>query len=225
MKILFISTILLSGLLMTGCSKPGSNNPVERKFKKAGLIDIHTIDPTIKVKLVNSNKWDNYFSENYYEGLQKAYLQRTVAIKLSKAQKILKKRYPNFSLHIMDAARPYSVSVKMYKKMKGTRFEKYVANPKRGSMHNYGAAVDITIVNEKEEIIDMGMIPFYKTKVGVIISYLLHKGKKLTKTQSANRKLLKNVMISAGFKPLSFEWWHFNGYSKSYIRKTYSMIK
>jgi D-alanyl-D-alanine dipeptidase len=119
-------------------------NDIEKKFIAAGLVDISSIDPTIQVDLVNSDPKKNFFRENYYNGLEKAYLQREIAIKLANAQKLLKSKYPSYSLQILDAARPRSISQAMYDKMKGTKFEKYVANPSNGSMHNYGIAVDIT---------------------------------------------------------------------------------
>ena len=126
----------------------------------------------------------------------------------------------------MDAARPNSVSKLMYDDVKGTVFEKYVAKPNSGSMHNFGAAVDIAIVDKNNEIIEMGLIPFYKSRTKIKLTYLWSKikSKKLSKEAIKNRKLLKDVMLEAGFYPLSFEWWHFNGYKKSYIRKNYKMI-
>jgi D-alanyl-D-alanine dipeptidase len=120
------------------------SNLIEQKFINAGLVDIASLDKSIQVNLVNSDSRKNFFRENYYQGLQRAYLRKIVALKLSKAQKLLKNKYPLYSLQILDAARPRSVSKAMYKKMKGTKFEKYVANPAKGSMHNYGIAADIT---------------------------------------------------------------------------------
>jgi D-alanyl-D-alanine dipeptidase len=64
-----------------------------------------------------------------------------VAFKLARAQAHLKSQHPDLSLQILDAARPRSVSRKMYEKMKGTAFEHYVANPDKGSMHNYGIKI------------------------------------------------------------------------------------
>ncbi len=216
-------------ILVLACSTAkvsgAGENAAEKKFLTAGLVDVQTVDPTIRVKLVNSDSGDNYFGEDFYDGLEKAYLQKPVAKKLARAQKILKKKHPTYSLLIMDAARPHAVSVAMYEKMKGTRFEKYVANPKRGSMHNYGAAVDLTIVDGDGDLLDMGFIPFYKSKIGVALSYLFSSKDKLSKDQRANRTLLKRVMLTAGFKPLSHEWWHFNGFEKKVIRKRFRMIK
>ena len=154
--------IFLSFTLSVGNAAQG--NEIEKRFVAAGLVDIGTINNTIQVDLVNSDPKKNYFRENYYKGLDKAYLRKKVAIKLSNAQKILKTKHPKYSLLILDAARPRSVSKKMYEKMKGTKFEKYVANPKKGSMHNYGISVDITIVDENIKEIDMGFSPFRKSK-------------------------------------------------------------
>ena len=192
----------------------------------AGLVDVNTIDNTIQVDLVNSDPKKNYFRENYYDGLEKAYLRKEVAIKLSTAQKTLKTKYSKYSLLILDAARPRSVSKKMYEKMKGTKFEKYVANPTKGSMHNYGIAVDITIIDENGKEIDMGFSPFRKSKLELYWQFAkLKMGFKLIKEQATNRKLLADTMKKAGFLPLSYEWWHFNGMTKDQARRKYNIIE
>ncbi len=201
-------------------------NEVEKKFIDAGLVDIKTFDNSIQVDLVNSNPNNNFFRENYYNGLQKAYLREEVAKKLSNAQKILHLSHPNFSLQILDASRPRSVSKMMYNKMKGTRFEKYVANPQKGSMHNYGIAVDITIIDNKGIELDMGISPFRKSNMEIYWQYAKKKiGFSLTVKQVNNRKLLTDTMIAAGFIPLSFEWWHFNGLNKTIARQRFEIIE
>lgn len=201
-------------------------NEIERKFQAAGLVDIHKIDPSIRVDLVNSDPNKNFFRENFYSGLDRAYLQKEVAIKLSKAQKMLKSGYPEYSLLIYDAARPRSVSRKMYEKVKGTGFEKFVAHPDKGSMHNYGIAVDITIVDGRGRELDMGPSPFRKSTLKLYWQYLKMKlGQKLSDEQVHNRKLLARIMRKAGFLPLGHEWWHFNGISKEKARKRYKLIE
>jgi len=201
-------------------------NEIEKRFIDAGLVDISTIDNTIQVDLVNSDAEKNFFRENYYNGLDKAYLRKEVAIKLSNSQKILKTKHPKYSLLILDAARPRSVSRKMYEKMKGTKFEKYVANPKKGSMHNYGIAVDITIVDENSKEIDMGFSPFRRSKLELYWQLAkLKMGFNLNKGQAENRKLLADTMKKAGFLPLSYEWWHFSGMPKDQARKKHKIIE
>ena len=200
-------------------------NELEKKFIKAGLIDVHVIDKSIKVDLVNSDPDKNFFRENFYNGLNKAYLRETIAKKLSLAQKHLKSEFPEYSILIMDAARPRSVSQLMYDKMQGTKFEKYVANPKKGSMHNYGIAVDVTIVDGNGKEIDMGFTPFYKNNLSIYWNYAKLKVFDLSETQTRNRSLLSKAMKKAGFIPLSYEWWHFNGMPKDEARKKYQIVE
>ena len=92
-------------------------------------------------------------------------------------------------------------------------------------MHNYGAAVDVTIVDEDGDRLDMGFIPFYKTRLGVAFSYLFSRKGKLDAEERANRRLLKQVMVAAGFHPLAHEWWHFNGMPKDQARQKYKIIE
>ena len=82
---------------------------------------------------------------------------------------ILKRSHTDYSLQILDAARPRSVSRAMYEQMKGTRFERFVANPSKGSMHNYGIAVDITIVDGNGEELDMGISPFKRSTTRILL--------------------------------------------------------
>jgi D-alanyl-D-alanine dipeptidase len=226
MRIRELSITLLIVLILTVSSASRQTNEIENKFIKAGLIDINTIDSSIQVDLVNSDRKKNFFRENYYNGLSRAYLRKEIAIKLSKAQKILKTRHPGYSLLILDAARPRSVSRLMFEKMKGTKFEKYVANPNKGSMHNYGVAVDISIVDENGEELDMGFSPFRKSTLELYWQFAkMRLGLNLNEEQIENRKLLSETMISAGFLPLSHEWWHFNGMPKDLARKKYQIIE
>jgi D-alanyl-D-alanine dipeptidase len=221
---LLISILTLTFLSLSNAG--AQTNGIEGKFIKAGLVDIKTIDRSIQVDLVNSDPKKNYFRENYYNGLNKAYLRKEVALKLSNAQKILKANHPNLYLLILDAARPRSVSKKMYEKMKGTKFEKYVANPAKGSMHNYGIAVDLTIVDERGKELDMGFSPFRKSTLEIYWQFVKMKmGVKLNKQQKQNRKILSDTMKQAGFLPLSFEWWHFNGMPKDQARQKYQIIE
>jgi zinc D-Ala-D-Ala dipeptidase len=216
---------LLIAVLVFIASTTCHANEIEKKFIEAGLVDMHTIDESIKIDLVNSDPDKNYFRKNFYDGLNKAYLRKEVAQKLSLAQKHLKSNFPEFSILIMDAARPRSVSQLMYDKMKGTKFEKFVANPDRGSMHNYGIAVDVTIVDGNNKEIDMGFTPFYKSNFSIYWDYAKIKMIDLSEAQRKNRKLLSTIMKKAGFFPLSYEWWHFDGMPKDEARKIYKIIE
>lgn len=220
-----VAVMLVMMLLVLFAHATSYANEIEKKFVKAGLVDVHRVDKTIKVDLVNSDPEKNFFRQNFYQGLNKAYLRKEVAQKLSNAQKRLQSKFPGYSILIMDAARPRSVSKMMFDKMKGTKFEKFVANPQKGSMHNYGIAVDVTIVNRQGRELDMGFTPFYKSDVAIYWGYMQQKMFGLDETQKKNRQLLAQIMKQAGFIPLSYEWWHFNGMAKGQARKKYAIIE
>lgn len=209
-----------------GFLSPAAASDLEQQFINAGLVDVQDVDASILVDLVNSNPKKNFFRKNFYSGLNRAYLRKEVVEKLSRAQKILQAKHPGYGLLVLDAARPRSVSRQMYEQMKGTPYERFVANPDKGSMHNYGIAVDITIVDTSSKELDMGFSPFRKSTVALYWQYAKKKlGGKLTKEQRKNRKLLADVMQAAGFIPLSFEWWHFNGMPKAQARRRYAIIE
>ena len=96
-------------------------------------------------------------AEVLYETLREEYLHPLAMESLLKANQLLKAKQPNYSLLVLDAARPMSIQKRMWDKVKGTPHNIYVSNPnKGGGMHNYGMAVDITIVDEQGEWLSMG---------------------------------------------------------------------
>ena len=221
-----LTTTLMLWLIISLLTTQAFANEIEDRFIKAGLVNVASMDATIQVDLVNASADKNFFKTNFYGDLKYAYLRPAIAHKLAKAQMILKRSHADYSLQILDAARPRSVSRAMYEQMKGTRFERFVANPSKGSMHNYGIAVDITIVDGNGKELDMGISPFKRSTTRIYWDYLLKKlGNEPSAKQLSNRKLLADTMIKAGFFPLSFEWWHFNGMDKKQVRSTYQIIE
>jgi zinc D-Ala-D-Ala dipeptidase len=203
-------------------------DPLEKKMIAKGLVDIQKIDPTIEVDLKYSTT-DNFVKADVYGDLTRAYLQPMAAQKLAKASQYLRKTNPNYHLLVYDAARPRSVTVIFWNKMSHlppNKREDFVANPKEGSIHNFGCAVDLTIADKNGKALDMGT-PFdffgdlaWPTKE----QYLLKKGK-LTKEQIANRTLLKKAMTDAGYIQSVSEWWHFNAASRAKARAKYGFIE
>jgi len=222
--VLACAVVCLSHHPARGDNAPG--NRIEARFIKAGLVNVRRINPDIRVDLVNSDPKKNFFRKNFYGGLKTAYLRKEVALKLSRAQKILRSKHPGYALLILDAARPRSVSRKMYQQVKGTKYQRFVANPDKGSMHNYGIAVDITIVDASGNELDMGYSPFRKSTPELYWLFVKKKlGVKLSDRQKKNRRLLADTMVQAGFLPLGFEWWHFNGLPKAQVRKRLTIIE
>ncbi len=217
--------LLLSPILADRVSAD-SINPIEWRFIQAGLVDVRSIDPSLRIDLVNADADKNFFGEDFYGGLERAYLRPEVAEKLAEAQRRLRQQHPGYSLEVLDAARPRSVSQRMYDQVQGARFERFVANPATGSMHNYGIAVDITLIDADGRELDMGPSPFRKSSLAVTWQYILTKlGSDLSDEQRRNRRLLAEVMAASGFHPLGHEWWHFNGMPKAEARRRFQIIE
>lgn len=192
---------------------------------ESGLVDISSIDSTIQVQLKYSDS-TNFMGIDVYGDLDRCYLQKDAALKLVAASKFLKIYDNKLSLLVVDGLRPRSVQSKMWSIVKNTPMQRYVANPRFGSMHNYGCAVDLTIVDSIGNRLDMGtpMDHFGALSQPALNAKFL-KENKLTLQQVENRELLRKVMISAGFHPIAIEWWHFEAFDKDFIRNTYPVIE
>ncbi len=169
---------------------------------------------------------DNFMGENVYHEFNRAFLHKIAAEKLFAAAAKLKSKKSNYKFIIYDVLRPRSVQWKMWNKVKGTYQQQYIANPENGSNHNFGMAVDLSILNESGELLDMGTgfdefdersQPKYEEKF-----YL---EKKLTLSHIENRNLLRDCMENSGFKQLSTEWWHFDALPRTEIRAGYKIVE
>lgn len=203
---------------------------IEQKMIDQGLVDIQKAIPGILVELKYSTT-DNFIGKDVYGDLNRAYLQPEMAKRLANASALLKKSNPGYSLLVYDAARPNSVQYDLWNALDNLKIPsqnktQYVADPKIGSNHNFGCAIDLTVADENGNPLDMG------TKFDFFgpLAYprseqeMLSKGK-LSQKQIANRQILRKVMNQAGFKTNTTEWWHFDGMSKSQARARYGMIK
>lgn len=135
----------------------------------------------------------------YPSNTKHSFLRREAAEALKKVQEELASQ--GYGLKVFDAYRPYSVTVKFWELIKD---ERYVAHPGKGSGHNRGLAIDLTIINRstgKEINMGTGFDNFSDTA---------HQDfRDLPRDILQNRALLYQVMTKYGFKPLDTEWWHY----------------
>lgn len=106
-----------------------------------------------------------------------------------------------FTIKIFDCYRPLSIQKRMWEIVPNPS---YVANPAKGSIHNRGGAVDITLVDLEGNEIDFG------TDFDFFGKEAAHSYKKLNKKIRNNRKFLRKIMEENGFKALESEWWHYD---------------
>ena len=217
--------ILISLLTIGFGQSTHSAQDLETQLKAQGLINIHTLAPDILVELKYSTE-DNFLGADTYGDLEDCYLQPKAAAMLGQAQLFLKQIHPELTLLVYDGVRPRSIQRKMWALVVGTPSEDYVANPDRGSVHNFGSAVDLTLATNAGTPLDMGTAFDYFGKLAQPRheAQFLKEGQ-LTKQQIENRELLRLVMTQAGWLPISIEWWHFNAVPAKVARSEYRIIE
>ena len=195
-------------------------------LKKSGLLEIQKEIPGILVDLRYSGT-NNFTGKDLYGCLSEAFGRPELISKLKAADRILQARKPGYHFLIFDAARPLQSQRALWNAIQLPESKKhiYVADPKKGSIHNYGCALDISLVNESGAPLDMGTeFDFFGELAQPRCEQKLLLQGKLTKLQIANRELLRSCMKKAGFSGTSSEWWHFNACSLRQAKQRYTII-
>lgn len=141
---------------------------------------------------------DNFLKSKVYDCAE-CYLRFKTVKALVKANAVFIKR--GYKIKLFDCYRPLDVQKKMWEIVSNPT---YVANPTKGSIHNRGGAVDLTLVDKNGVELDMGTtFDFF----GIEAS---HNYRNLSSKIIQNRKFLKGVMTKKKFNSFDSEWWHYN---------------
>ncbi len=154
---------------------------------------------------------DNFVGRAVYGGLDCAWLRTEAANALETAAHWLAARRPGYSLCVLDALRPQRVQEVLWDELQGTPLTLYLANPARGSIHSFGMAVDVTLLDPQGLEVDMGS---GFDEMG-LTSHPDHEAEHLalgllTAAHLTQRGWLRAAMRNAGFQTISTEWWHFD---------------
>lgn len=141
---------------------------------------------------------DNFLKEKVYPCDECFLRVKTVKALLEANKSFLAK---GFRIKLYDCYRPKAIQKKMWKIVPDANF---VANPKKGSIHNRGGAVDISLVDSLGIEVNMG------TKFDFFGEEASHTYQNLSEEILANRKFLKEIMLQNNFKSFDSEWWHYN---------------
>jgi len=179
--------------------------PVQIDYDSSQWSDIAFLDSSIIVDMRYAST-NNFVKEKMYN-CSRCFLRPEVAKRIVDAHQLLQKK--GLGLKMLDCFRPRPIQQKLWDKFQDPR---YVTPPSKGSMHNRGAAVDLTIVDASGKQLDMGTPFDYFGKEAH------HAYTNLSKEVLANRKLLRETMASIDLKPITTEWWHY-----SYRGKTYEL--
>ncbi len=192
--ILFHCLILVCGVLAQNAP------PKEDKKREAHLVELITLDTTIKLDIRYATA-NNFVGRPVYPEAR-AFLQKPAAKAIANVHKKLRKQ--GLGLVIFDGYRPWAIT-KLFWEVVPEDKRKFVADPAKGSKHNRGCAVDLSIFDLKTgELIDMpsGYDEFTERASPD------YKGG--TAKQRENREMLRKLMEDEGFSVNPNEWWHFD---------------
>lgn len=169
---------------------------------------------------------NNFMNKNVYGDFKETFLHKVAFEKLKTAAKNLTQAHPGYKFIVFDALRPQRVQRLLFAFVEKSPQEKYVANPAKGSMHSYGFAVDLSVLDPKGHELDMGtpFDDFTELSQPQKENEFLKSGK-LSSQQIANRLILRKAMEEAGFKVLEHEWWHFDALPQSEVRTNYKIVE
>lgn len=166
-------------------------------LKQDDFVDVRKYIPDVLIELRYATK-NNITNKVLYEDTN-VYLRKGTADKLKEANYEFKKL--GYRIKIWDAYRPTAVQKILWNKVNDDR---YIANPSSGSIHNRGAAVDITIVDKNGKEVPMPTdFDGFSPKADKNYS-------DVDKERTENAKLLEKIMIKHGFESIYTEWWHFD---------------
>jgi len=194
-----IAPILLGTVCVAAFAHAGP--PREKGvFRKPDLVELLALDPTIKLDIRYATA-NNFVGRPVYTEAR-AFLQRPAAEALVRAHRALEEK--GYGLLVFDGYRPWSVT-KLFWDVTPKAKREFVANPKEGSKHNRGCAVDLSLYDLRTGS-EVQMPSAYDEMSPR--AYPSYAGG--TPEERARRDLLRSSMEAQGFTVEPNEWWHFN---------------
>lgn len=184
-------------------AEPVVELPLPPDFDTTVWEELTRLDGTVLLDLRYATE-NNFVEEKMYE-CGRCFLRPDVATEVAKIHRELQAK--GYGLKMFDCYRPRPIQWKLWKKVPDPR---YVADPRKGSMHNRGMAVDLTIVDSLGNELDMGTdFDFFGKEA--YHAYTDHSDEVAT-----NRKLLLSTMKAHHFRPTTTEWWHYSWKPKTW---------
>ncbi|TFW21926.1 M15 family metallopeptidase [Duganella callida] len=168
---------------------------------------------------------DNFVGRDLYSPLDCAWLHKDAAAALERAVAWLAARQPACQLLVLDALRPQRVQEQLWAALQGTELLGYIAEPTRGSIHSFGMALDLTLLDAHGRELDMGtgFDDLSERSHPALEDELLARGE-LTAQQLEHRRWLRDAMQHNGWQGIRSEWWHFDCGDRTEVRKRYLRV-
>lgn len=175
---------------------PGTASPVGQGADR--LVEVSGLAAGLRVELRYATT-NNFTKHVIYTPSARCYLRAPVAARLATVHRLLQAQ--GLGLKVYDCYRPRSAQQTLWDIVPD---ERYVANPKAGSRHNRGAAVDLTLVNKdgRELLMPTPYDDF------TVKAHRTYRGGPAAALR--NRELLERAMVAQGFVAMPTEWWHFD---------------
>jgi len=184
--------VLIAIMVATGVAVADDTRPDQ----PGDLVEVASVIPDAVIDMRYATK-DNFTGDVLYPKAV-CKLRRAVAARLARAAQALRKQ--DRRLLIWDCYRPLSIQKILWERVPDPR---YVADPKQGSRHNRGAAIDLALVNKDGSEVTL------PTKFDEF-SRAAHRSRALAGKHGAEAKRLSAAMTAAGFASIPTEWWHFD---------------
>jgi D-alanyl-D-alanine dipeptidase len=194
-----LAALLLIAVACATTHPPVVRNAAEYDRLVAADPDKRLVEITDIPRDVRYATTDNFMHQKLYP-VAKVFLRRPAAIALHDVERELARE--GLGLKLFDGYRPYRVTVRMWKPIRNPDF---VADPAKGSRHNRGAAVDLTLIDLRTG----AELPM-PTDYDAFTPKARQDYNDLPAEAIANRAKLRDVMTRHGFDPLPSEWWHFD---------------
>jgi D-alanyl-D-alanine dipeptidase len=194
---------------------------VPRDPRFQALAGLAHIDVDLRYATTN-----NFVQQVLYADLDCAFLRTEAVLALQQGAHWLSAQRPGWRIRVLDALRPQRVQEQLYRTFENTPQEMYLAHPQRGSIHSFGMAVDVTLLDAQGQELDMGSgfdemtlashpdrEAEYLASGQLQVAHLHHRG------------LLRAAMRQAGFTGIHSEWWHFDLGDRERVRDTLPRVR
>ena len=224
--VLVITSLLFYPDTSIGCPQGSTSTPsaIAQLHLDKSYVDVSNF-PNVNLSMRYATD-NNFMKKNVYGDFHQCFLHEIAAAKFREAVRQLQQEKPGWKFVVFDCLRPRSIQEKLFEVVKGTAQQPYVANPKTGSIHNYGFAIDLSLEDETGHELDMGTgFDDFSPLSRPDQEPQNREAGKLTPEQLDHRLILRRIMSHAGFVQLPIEWWHYDALTKEEVRGHYKIVE
>lgn len=168
---------------------------------------------------------NNFAQRVLYQALDCAWIRREAALGLRQAIIYLRDHHPRLRLVLLDALRPQRIQEAIWVALEESPLQAYFADPIPGSIHSFGMAVDVSLIDTRGMMIDMGADYDQMDAMSHPALESMHIAEgKLKPQHVVHRQWLRDAMSAGGFRGIDTEWWHFDHGDRLIVRRDFPRV-